>query len=178
MQEIWKQVDGYGGRYEISNLGRLKSYAQDKKNGKIKTGSKTHKGYLTIKLYAGRDGERESKFRPIHRLVAEAFIPNPENLPQINHKDEDKTNNRADNLEWCTNEYNMTYGTRLERVALANRACPATSLKVQSVDASGAVAIYNSIGEAERLTGLSHSNIVRALKGRAHTCGGRKWYYL
>ena len=136
MEEIWKPIEGYGGRYEISNHGRVKSYAQDSRIGKIKTGSPTFKGYRTILLYDGNGG---AKWHPIHRLVASAFLDNPENLPQVNHKDENKANNRADNLEWCDNDYNMNYSTRNERAALANRCCESTSLPVYSVDENGLV---------------------------------------
>lgn len=174
LEEIWKEIEGYSGRYEISNMGRVKSYAQDRKNGKIKTGNPTFKGYRTILLY---DGKGNSKWHPVHRLVASAFIDNPTNLPQVNHKDENKANNTADNLEWCTNEYNMNYGTRNQRVAEKNRCCPITSLKIKAIDKNGNVEYYESIGEAERKTGSNHSNIVRALKGRRKHCGDRQWFY-
>lgn len=175
MYEIWKDVDGYDGKYLISNYGRLKSFAQDKTNGKIKLGNLTHKGYLAVLLY---DADGNKRWYPVHRLVANAFIDNPDDLPQVNHKDEIKTNNHVDNLEWCTNEYNVNYGTKNERTALANRCCPTTSKKVYSVDEDGNIEYFNSIGEAERQTGCSHSNIVRALKGRRNHCGNRQWFYL
>lgn len=174
MEEIWRPIDGYIGRYEISNLGRVKSYAQDKTNGKIKTGNLTHKGYKSVLLYDGNGG---SKWCPVHRLVASAFLENPNNLPQVNHKDEDKANNCVANLEWCTNEYNTNYGTRGQRISAANMCCETTSLKVCAIDYSGEIECFDSIGEAERQTGLSHSNIVRTLKGRTKTCGGKQWFY-
>ena len=174
MTEIWKDIEGYNGKYQVSNLGRVKSFAQDRLNGKIKTGSFTHKGYLTFALY---DNDGNKKFHPIHRLVAEAFIPNPDNLLQVNHKDEDKTNNRVYNLEWCTNEYNHNYGTRNERVGEANKCCPTTSKPVKAILSDGTEEYYQSIGEAERQLGLPHANIVRALKGRRKHCGGRSWCY-
>ncbi len=174
MGEIWKAIDGYNGRYEISNHGRIKSFAQDRLNGKIKTGYREKKGYLCIRLY---NSEGKSKWHKIHRLVASAFIPNPNHLEQVNHKDEKKDNNYVDNLEWCTNSYNTHYGTKIERVALSNRCCPTTSLKVKSIDESGKVEFYNSIGEASRMTGCSHSNIVRTLKGRSTLCGNKHWFY-
>ena len=96
MEEVWKPIEGYGGRYEISNYGRVRSYAQDRKNGKIKEGHPVRKGYRHILLY---DFEGHSKWYPIHRLVASAFLPNPESLEQVNHKDENKINNCVDNLE-------------------------------------------------------------------------------
>lgn len=174
MEEIWKPIDGFNGRYEISNYGRLKSYAQNK-SGKISTGSPDKKGYLTVTLY-DNDGKRQTY--KVHRLVTGAFIPNPNNLPQVNHKDENKTNNCVDNLEWCDNDYNNHYGTRVQRASESNRCCETTSVKIYSVDKNGCMEYFDSVGEAERITGLSHSNIVRTLKGRTKTCGGRKWYYL
>lgn len=172
--EIWKPIEGYNGRYEISSFGRIKSYAQDKINGKIKNGNKTFKGYLTIVLY-NSNGEKETV--PIHRLVAQAFIPNPNNYPQVNHIDENKENNHVENLEWCDNSYNVNYGTRNQRAAKSNECCPTTSCKIYSIDINGKIEYYDSIGEAERQTGLSHSNIVRTLKGRTHTCGKKQWFY-
>jgi hypothetical protein len=174
LTEVWKDIDGYNGRYRVSNLGRIWSFAQDTVRGKIKTGNPTMKGYLSICL---RNPGCPSRTIPIHRLVAKAFIPNPDNLPQVNHKDEVKTNNSVDNLEWCTNEYNARYGTKQQRAAEANRCCETTSKKVYSVDEAGHTEYYASICEAERQTGNHHSNIVRALKGRIHTCGGRHCFY-
>lgn len=171
MKEEWKKISDYED-YEISNFGRIKSYKQNK-NGIITLGNKDKKGYLT-KTLCNEEGRKTFK---VHRLVAKAFIPNPLNLPQINHKDEDKTNNRADNLEWCDNLYNHHYGTKIERTAEANRCCPTTSKKVYSIDEENNIEYFDSIGEAERITGLPHSNIVRALKGRRPTCGGREWFY-
>ena len=174
MKEIWKDVEGYGGRYQVSNLGRFKSFAQDRKNGKIKTGNRTKKGYMVMLLY---DGNGNKKWYPVHRLVGMAFLDNPDNLPQINHKDENKENNRVDNLEWCTNEYNINYGTKNERTAKANYCCPTTSKKVYSVDADGNKEYFDSIGEAERKTGLQHGNIVKVLKHQRPLCGNREWFY-
>lgn len=174
MRESWKQIEGYGGRYEISNLGRLKSYAQNK-NGKIQTGCPQKKGYLAVTLY---DESGNRKTCKIHRLVAEAFLPNPENLLQINHKDENKENNRIDNLEWCDNTYNHNYGSRNQRAGEKNRCHPSTSLRICSVDRNGKIEEFASIGSAERITGVPHSNIIRVLKGDRDFAGGRKWYYI
>lgn len=115
-EEIWKTViDGniVYERYMISNYGRFKCINYRKKNiEKIIEPYKTKKGYLQVSIINDDGGKI---IRKVHRLVAQAFIPNPDNLPQVNHKDECKTNNCVDNLEWCTNEYNYHYGTRLER---------------------------------------------------------------
>ena len=172
--EIWKQIEGYDGKYQVSSYGRIKSFAQNKKDGAIKEGHLDYKGYPKISLY--KDHECKDFF--IHRLVAMAFIDNPENLPQVNHKDEVKTNNCVENLEWCTNSYNHDYGTRNERAAVSNYCCETTSKKIYSVDAkTGQIEYFDSIGDAERKIGNSHCNIVRALKGRRPHCGGRQWFY-
>ena len=172
--ETWKWIEGYEDKYQVSNYGRIRSFAQDRVNGKIKIGTPDHKGYMKIRLY---DKEGKSKDYPVHRLVAMAFLDNPEGYDQVNHKDENKENNRVENLEWCNNEYNMNYGTRNKRAAESNQCCETTSLKVYSVDKNGNIEYFDSIGEAERQTGNSHCNIVRALKGRRPRCGGRQWFY-
>jgi hypothetical protein len=174
MEELWKAIEGYEGKYEVSNYGRIKSYAQNKQ-GKITLGYTDHKGYKTIYLY---DKPQCGKWYKVHRLVASAFISNPNNLPQINHKDEDKSNNAVDNLEWCTNDYNIHYGTRILRATESNRCCETTSMKVCSVDANGCVEYFDSINEAERQTGISNANISRTLKGRTKHAGKREWYYI
>lgn len=113
MIEIWKDITGYEGLYQVSNLGRVKSTQYfHGTNERILKPISTHNGYFRVHLR--KDGKLKT-FK-IHRLVAEAFIPNPDNLPQINHKDEDKTNNRVDNLEWCSARYNCNYGGRNELI--------------------------------------------------------------
>ena len=106
MQEIWKDISGFEGVYEISSYGRVRSV----KSGKILSTSKCGgcRGYLSVCL--SKNGKRYGKL--VHRLVAEAFIPAVEGLSEVNHKDEDKTNNRVENLEFCNHKYNMNYGTR------------------------------------------------------------------
>lgn len=100
MNEIWKDIKGQEGRYLISNIGRVKTFVQackSNKDGILKNGVDTG-GYFIIKLYTNGKGTTTK----IHRLVAETFIENPNNLPQVNHKDGNKQNNNVDNLEWCT----------------------------------------------------------------------------
>lgn len=112
--EIWKDVKGYEGYYQVSNMGRVKSMrvlktpkngVKCRKNAFLSTKTTHDKQYVLVALC--RDGEKNHI--QVHRLVAEAFIPNPKNLPCVNHKDENPSNNRADNLEWCTSEYNFQY---------------------------------------------------------------------
>lgn len=120
-QEVWKDIDEYKGLYQISNLGRVKSlkkYAgKSLREEKILKTYKDKDGYIKVILCKNN----KTRFLSIHRLLAEAFIPNPENLPQINHKDENKENNDIDNLEWCTCKYNINYGSRNERMLISRK---------------------------------------------------------
>ena len=115
--EEWRPVVGYEGLYEVSSYGRVRSFDRYVKysngqihlhKGRILSPGKDTIGYLFVILSC--NGKR--KIINVHRLVAEAFISNINNLPEVNHKDEDKTNNRVENLEWCDHKYNMNYGTR------------------------------------------------------------------
>lgn len=110
--EIWKDVKGYEGLYQVSNEGNVRSLNYNHTGTiHILSPSSHRRGYQCLNLY--KDGKREMKL--VHRLVGEAFIDNPENLPQINHKDENPKNNKVENLEYCTQAYNNTYGGRLLR---------------------------------------------------------------
>lgn len=110
MEEIWKDIKGYEGLYQISNLGRVKSLRFNKEMI-MKIHIPKNNWYPVIHLR--KNGV--SKTIKIHRIVAQTFILNPNNLPIVNHKDENKTNNCVDNLEWCSRKYNAIYGTALER---------------------------------------------------------------
>lgn len=185
--EIWKPVIGYEGFYEVSNLGRLRSvdkYIKGKgnsirlKKGKILKSQITKIGYLLVVLTK----DKKIKGQYVHRLVAEAFIPNPTNLPCVNHKNECKTDNRIENLEWCTYGYNINYGTRNEKVskALTKPKKPIKSkLKpVYKYSLDGKlIATYLSISEAARQTGISKGNISQCCNGRLKTAGGFIWRF-
>lgn len=121
--EVWKDIEGYEGYYQVSSEGRIKSLERIVKgvgNGgefdkllpekilKLQTDK-----YTSVNLHKDGVGHRVN----VHRLVAMAFIPNPDNLPEVNHKDECKTNNRVENLEWCSTEYNQSYGTKNQRIS-------------------------------------------------------------
>ena len=113
IEEIWRDVVGFEGVYQVSNTGIVRRiYPNRTKTLKqCRAGGRTNKEYLYVNMSA--NGKYRSS--SVHRLVAEAFIPNPEGLPQVNHKDEHKFNNCVDNLEWCTASYNNRYGTKISR---------------------------------------------------------------
>lgn len=115
-EEIWRPIVGYEGLYEVSSYGRVRSLDRyDSRNhfkkGRILKNRDNCNGYLLCGL--SKNGIVKNKY--IHRLVAEAFIPNSDNLPEVNHIDEDKINNRVDNLEFCNHKYNCNYGTKIKR---------------------------------------------------------------
>ena len=118
--EEWKSIPGYEGLYEVSSYGRVRSldrYVKVKnksyrlQKGKVLSPGINSYGYLQVFLCCNG----KYKIITVHRLIAQAFLPNPDNLPMINHKDEDKTNNNVDNLEWCTQQYNSNYKGVLKR---------------------------------------------------------------
>ena len=116
-EEIWRPIVGYEGLYEVSSYGRVRSLDKyDSRNrfrkGRILTLYTEIGGYLRAHL----SSNGKAKHHSVHRLVAESFIPNPDNLPEINHRDEDKTNNRVDNLEFCDRKYNINFGSRTDRM--------------------------------------------------------------
>ena len=158
--EVWKDVVGYEGLYKVSNKGNVYSVGRrdsrgSKIGGRILKPSPNTGGYLLVDLC--KNGIRESK--RVHRLVAQAFIPNYNKYLEINHKDENKTNNNVSNLEWCTREHNINHGTRTER------AIQAQSKKVRAVNVeSGEVLTFSSTNEAGR-KGYDQSNVSLACRG-------------
>ena len=171
-QEVWKDVVGYEGYYEVSNQGRLRSVPHITINNKMRKGilRKPYtncKGYLCVQLC--KDGITKAK--PIHRLVAEAFIPNPHGLPIINHKDEDRKNNNADNLEWCDYSYNNNYGRRIEKVIKA-QSHPVIAIKESDLNQEH----YLSLSEAGRKFNIHPTTITRAIKS-GKVLLKRKWYF-
>ena len=179
--EEWKEVDGFEGLYEVSNFGRVKSVSRYVKNGltekkineKILVCSREKKtGYLRVTLC--KNGKQ--KIVKVHRLVAFAFLPNLNNYPQVNHKDEDKSNNRVDNLEWCTAKYNMNYGKRNERAAKSNtngtRSRPVIQIKDGNI-----IAEFPSASEVERALGFGQRNISSCCRGKYKQAYGYEWKY-
>lgn len=174
MEEIWKDIDGYEGLYQVSNIGRVRSL----KFGKIKVLKQEiiKKGYKRVHLLKNR----KMKGYLVHRLVAEAFIPNNNNLPCVNHKDEDKTNNRIENLEWCDIKYNANYGTAIQRSSKTRINHPSMSKPVIQYTKSGYfITEYKSTKEAQRHTGISHKNISSCCNNKQHhkSAGGYVWRF-
>jgi len=186
MQEIWKDIKGYEGLYQVSNLGNVKVLDRKIKSNynyfirkgrilKLCIGKKD--GYVYVCLTKNNKG----KTVKVHRLVAQAFIPNPNNLPQINHKDEDKTNNNVDNLEWCTSLYNNNYGTRntklYNKTSFRKGHKPKSCKKVAKYSLDGTLLdIYFSIREAGRINNFSASSIYRCCENKAK-CRNYIWKY-
>ena len=169
--EIWRPVVGYEDCYMVSSLGRVKSLGNGKSNNskvKILKPSKNKYGYLKVGLFI--NGIRKELL--IHRLVAQAFIPNTENLPEINHIDENKENNCVDNLEWCTTKYNCNYGTRTERSRI-KRLKPI----LQFTKIGEFVRKWDSAMQVERELGFYQTNITRCCKGKLKSTHNYKWGY-
>ena len=170
-EEVWKDIKGFEGRYAISNMGRVKSlnYRCTGKEGILKPG-KTKRGYLYVTL------AKEEKYTKhyIHRLVLQNFSP-VENMSelQVNHKDENKTNNRLENLEWVTCKENCNHGTRNARAA-EKKAIPIVQLTLDGKF----VKDWKSIHAAEREGGFDQGNINNCLKGKLKTHKGYRWCYL
>ena len=176
MTENWKEIAGYEGIYEVSDQGRIKSLGNNKsRKEKILKPQKECSGYLQIGLY--KDGH--VKMLKVHRLVAEAFIPNPQGLETVNHKDEDKTNNTVSNLEWMSRKDNINYGTRNKRAAEANINNFGVSKAVQMIDKQTGelLATFPSIRGAERVTGISRYGICLCCRAKQKSAGGFLWQY-
>ena len=176
MEEIWKDIEGYEGLYKISNLGRVKSlrnfsgvHKKYYKYEKIMKPVDNGRGYLTAML----SKNKIKKHKYIHRLVTQEFIANPYNLPEVNHKDENKKNNCVNNLEWCERIYNNQYGTKNKRGAEKR------GIKVLQIDinTNKIINIFPSIRQAARTNKLLFSSIRACCVGKARQAYGYKWRY-
>lgn len=169
--EMWRDIEGFEGLYQISSYGRVKSlqmYTMGRiiKRDKILKPFSNGNGYLVVHLR--KNNKRFVKY--VHRLVSEAFIPNPNKYPCINHMDESKNNNKADNLEWCTFRYNNNYG---------NHNIKLSKSKLKLVDQYdkdlNLVRTWEGIRKAMKETNCSH--IVECCKGKVKSSGGFIWKY-
>ena len=199
-KQVWKDIPGYEGVYQVSNTGKVRSlnYRGTGKTKILKQSTSKH-GYKKVVLYKNKKG----KTYLVHRLIAQTFIPNPNNWPQVNHKDENKTNNVAWNLEWCTSKYNNNYGTCRERmiekqkdkyVSKETRRKLSKSLKGKNrgkdnVHSKPIIMLtldgefirrWDCIADAVRFLNKNNNcsgNIVKSLKNANKTAYGYKWKY-
>ena len=175
MEEIWKPIYEYEGLYEISNLGRVKSLEKFRKNGK-KEGNGyiqkekiliPHKNKKTGYTYVSLRGKK-SKYLSIHRIVANAFLDNPNNYPIINHKNEIKDDNRVENLEWCTYKYNNIYNNKSKKNCIA----------ISQYDLEGNfIKDWESARQVYRQLKIQYKNICKCCKGKRKKAGGFIWKY-
>lgn len=185
--EIWRDAVGYEGLYEVSNFGRVRSlnYNHTGRVQVLKLKKGTH-GYLEVDLHGVKH-----KYYRVHRLVAQAFLPNPDNLPIVNHKDEVKENNfvfikedgsvdfNKSNLEWCDGPYNDNYGTRNERISKAMTNGKLAKRVAQYTLDGKLVKIWESLSEIARQTGWSKGNISQCCLGKTYSqCYGFIWRYI
>ena len=177
MEEIWKDIKGFEGLYQVSNFGRVKKLAQvSHRLNRWGTITEYHQAEKILTpafdgrkhyLFVGLNKGEQRTLRNIHRLVAEAFVPNPHNYEYVNHKDEDKLNNLADNLEWCTHKYNTHYGKNKR------------SKRVAQMDMQGnVIAEFESTRDAAKVMGVDHVSIAAACRGKTKIIRGYRWKYI
>lgn len=178
LNEIWKDITGYEGMYQVSNFGQVKSLDRVDAENHFRAGQimkqKYLRGYARVGL---RNGKRQKEYQ-VHRLVAIAFIPNPNNLPQVNHKDCNPRNNHVENLEWCDAQYNLRYGDRGKKVskALTGRKNYWSFKPVLCYSKDGRlICRYESIAAASKALNIFGTLISACCKGKQHTAGGYKW---
>lgn len=159
--EIWKPVIGFEGLYDVSNLGRVKSIGSYNTCKRGVMNPMTDRcGYFHVMLY----NKGVHKDISIHRLVATAFIPNPNRYKYVNHKDENTKNNCVDNLEWCTNSYNLIYSN---------------GKKVAQYSKDGSfIKEFNSVADASRAYNIPTTNISKCCMGKRHSAGKYVWKYV
>jgi hypothetical protein len=171
--ELWRDIKGFEGKYQVSDLGNVRSlnYRQTGEVSEIKQ-TLDSGGYKSVHLSIGGNDKR---FK-VHRLVADAFIENPfpEKWDQVNHIDEDKFNNRVENLEWCDQKYNLNYGTRNERISSTKRNGN-TSKRVICVETGE---IFPSVREVERSKGYSQGHVSECCRGEIKSSYGYHWKYI
>ena len=168
MKEVWKDVPGYEGIFKVSNLERVKSQKRNGTIGGYLVGWTNRLGYTRLLLRHNNI----KKYVFIHRLVASVFIPNPLNLPQVNHKDEISSHNWADNLEWCTAKYNTNYGNGIKKRSLSRYK------KVYQYDKAGRlIKTWNSGTEVQQKMGFLQGKIGEVANGKRKSAYGFIWSY-
>lgn len=209
--EIWKDIAGWEGLYQVSNCGRVRSVKRTVWDNrgyyknvpeKILKAGKTKNGYMLVVLI--KDGVGKS--HKVHQLVAKAFIPNPSNLPIINHKNEIKSDNRVENIEWCSYSYNNSYNGKAKKIGeklkgkkqskesvrkraeklrgrkqskeTVRKKAEKKSKPIMGVHkVSGKKVFFPSIYESSRQTGISQGNICLCCQGKRKSTGGYIWKY-
>lgn len=162
--EIWKDIPDYEGLYQVSNLGNVKN----KKTCKLKAQMTNKYGYLRVCLW--KDGNYKNF--TTHQLVAKTFLENKNNYSQINHKDENKLNNKVENLEWCTQKYNNSYGNRLNKIR-EKKEKPIAQFDLNN----NLINVFNSAKTASLETGTLRSKICLCCKGKRNKTNGFRWKY-
>lgn len=166
VKEIWKEISGYNGLYQVSNLGNVRSMPREgTKGGIMKLSHYMRNSYLIVQLYLNGKGKRYF----VHKLVAQAFIPNPLNKPQVNHKNGIKTDNRVSNLEWVTCQENIehAYKHRLHKTE-----------QVIQVECGCIVRVFRNCYYASVQTGINYASIYHCLHGKQKQAGGYEWCYV
>lgn len=174
MKEIWKDIKGYEGYYQVSNFGKIKSLQFNNrtthflKREKILKMSSNKAGYQQVALYKNKT----KKIVLVHRLVMEAFMQNPNNLEMVNHKDENPKNNIVTNLEWCSRKYNSLYGNATKKMSEKHK-----KSIIQLTKEGKFVKKWNSAIDVYKELNISNSLISLCLTGKIKTAGGFKWIY-
>lgn len=169
--EVWKDIKDYEGHYQVSDKGRVKSIKFRKEI--IMKPERNKSGYLAIGLR--KNGEH--KLFKVHRLVAIAFIPNPDNLPQVNHKDENKENNSVENLEWCDSKYNINFGIHNQRISEKLTNGKRSKPVLQFTKDGEFIQEWKSGHDVERNLGYNQRNISSCCLGKIKSAYGYVWKY-
>lgn len=183
--EVWRDIEGYEGYYQVSNFGRVRSverviYLHDRESGRIRQPKTIHGKILTnqlnrygyLRVNMQKHPQRKAHF--VHRLVAKEFVPGYCEGMQVNHKDENKQNNHADNLEWVTGKENINYGTAIARITASQ---PARRPIIQMSMDGKIIRKFDSARKASFITGIDSRNITRACKGEFKQAHGYRWKF-